>query len=407
LKHFSLGRGDISRIFSTGSGDDAGGAENGVSLLPLQSMEEDGQFLGTSIQKWLDEEFIPQAIHEKLGAKVKSVYLTARSEGINDLGQMLLEVGTELEMFDMEDAFVNGWDVANKVSDLLMVRLDRELCECMGDLSSFIEDSKSINSNSGTNIAVNQVNSVPMMIPTNKKYLEGNLSKETAHHVRQTMRQLANEFDRFKLLRDFMDDEVEWEDMHAAIGLAFGFRLQELSIDTIPATSTTTITTTTSTSVSGTSTGSGASDVPNAITAVADTAGTASSSTAATNVAMFGRVGGLDSTYIFVQDVDVAPYRWEGLTQVPDVGNLDDVELQRRMAADLPEDEGATDIVMESLAGIEVYSRMKKDDNALIQRRILLAKWLYIQGFLNNNFPLKEKFVPFHLLDDYEDELGL
>ena len=37
------------------------------------------------------------------------------------------------------DAFVGAWDVANKVSDLLMVRLDRELCSCAGDLSKYKE----------------------------------------------------------------------------------------------------------------------------------------------------------------------------------------------------------------------------------------------------------------------------
>ena len=42
-----------------------------------------------------------------------------------------------MELIDMNEAFVGAWDVANKVSDLLMVRLDRELCDCSGDLSEF------------------------------------------------------------------------------------------------------------------------------------------------------------------------------------------------------------------------------------------------------------------------------
>lgn len=42
-------------------------------------------------------------------------------------------------LFTEGEAFVGAWDVANKVSDFLMVRLDRELCSCAGDLSKYIE----------------------------------------------------------------------------------------------------------------------------------------------------------------------------------------------------------------------------------------------------------------------------
>ena len=39
-------------------------------------------------------------------------------------------IGTELESFEMADAYVGARDVVNKVSDLLLLRLDRELCAC-------------------------------------------------------------------------------------------------------------------------------------------------------------------------------------------------------------------------------------------------------------------------------------
>lgn len=105
-----------------------------------------------------------------------------------------------------------------------------------------------------------------------------------------------------------------------------------------------------------------------------------------------------------------------------------------RLFADLPEDEDATgthiilytyslyiciyiykiilllfincyclDMVMETVAGIEMYSLLKKSDNIELQRKILIAKWLYIQGFLNNIFPPTERFIPYHLLDEIED----
>ena len=50
----------------------------------------------------------------------------------------MMNVGTGLETVNMGDAFVNAWDVANKVSDLLMVKMDRELCDCAGDMNKYM-----------------------------------------------------------------------------------------------------------------------------------------------------------------------------------------------------------------------------------------------------------------------------
>ena len=58
-----------------------------------------------------------------------------------------MNVGTGLESVNMGDSFVNAWDVANKVSDLLMVKMDRELCDCAGDMNKYI----TMNSNDGNN----------------------------------------------------------------------------------------------------------------------------------------------------------------------------------------------------------------------------------------------------------------
>ena len=51
-----------------------------------------------------------------------------------------------------QDAFVNAWDVANKVSDLLMVRMNQEVAPCAGDMSAFIKISESIGNSAASAI---------------------------------------------------------------------------------------------------------------------------------------------------------------------------------------------------------------------------------------------------------------
>jgi hypothetical protein len=65
------------------------------------------------------------------------------------------------------------------------------------------------------------------------------------------------------------------------------------------------------------------------------------------------------------------------------------------------------DIVLEQLAGLEMYAMMKNSEDPEVRRRVLLGKWFYIQGFLNEVFPPTERFVPAHIaasLDDDDDE---
>lgn len=42
----------------------------------------------------------------------------------------MLDVGSAMEKFDMGDAFVGAWDIANLVSDFLMERMGAETSGC-------------------------------------------------------------------------------------------------------------------------------------------------------------------------------------------------------------------------------------------------------------------------------------
>eukprot|EP01036_Dinobryon_divergens_P024217 gene24217-32647_t len=75
--------------------------------------------------------------------------------------------------------------------------------------------------------------------------------------------------------------------------------------------------------------------------------------------------------------------------------------LELRIVEDIPEDEGSTDVVCESLIGLEPYVEMKVDAGlyVVLRRRILLTKWLYVHGFLDEDFPPTTKFVPVNRRD--------
>eukprot|EP00472_Partenskyella_glossopodia_P010032 CAMPEP_0197536518 /NCGR_PEP_ID=MMETSP1318-20131121/54078_1 /TAXON_ID=552666 /ORGANISM="Partenskyella glossopodia, Strain RCC365" /LENGTH=120 /DNA_ID=CAMNT_0043094429 /DNA_START=176 /DNA_END=538 /DNA_ORIENTATION=- len=97
-----------------------------LSLSTLGDVASDGKFLGNTIRDTLNKEWIVQDIHTIIGNEVEKLYIQFRGDGINDVTLMVLEIGgvlSDKKKFDMEDAFVNGWDVANMVGDLLLARI--------------------------------------------------------------------------------------------------------------------------------------------------------------------------------------------------------------------------------------------------------------------------------------------
>ena len=155
--------------------------EDGVSLSSLSNFAREGKYLKHSIAKWLDDEYITQTVHHRLGDKVEDVYIVNRSSGIDDLGEMLMEMGTALESFNMDEAFVNAWDVANKVSELLMIALTEPIGE------HFVALEQSVNGEPCANVSSHHSN-------TNSDRIE------RAFKIRSIARKLSSEFARYKFL---------------------------------------------------------------------------------------------------------------------------------------------------------------------------------------------------------------
>ena len=301
------------RLRSSKSDEDQGG----VSLQKLQNVDEDALWLGSQICFWLDNEWIKQPVHGRIGESVSDIYRKVRRASGADLTDMLMEMGTGLEQISFDDpagdAYVNAWDVANKVSDLLMLRMDRDLCDCMGDMSIFKETSPST--------------------------LDVESLKEVASDLSPT-------FQRYKWLGQYLEGEAEPETVRAVLAIVLGWRV--------------------------------------------------------------------DDTGAISFDSSVSAYGWQQLciergdSILAALADPNDDAMKRRLESDLPEDEEVTSIAIEPLAGVEMYKQMTDPARGATleeRRRVLVAKWLYIQNFITgDDFPASRAFVPTNLKEDDEDD---
>jgi len=99
----------------------------------LTDHDAEGSRLAVSIAGWLDEEWMPQEVHVKMGESAKTSFITARKSGVNTIAPIMMSVAGDLEEnwaeYD-DDAFVNAWDIGNYVADYLMDRVGNEGCGC-------------------------------------------------------------------------------------------------------------------------------------------------------------------------------------------------------------------------------------------------------------------------------------
>jgi hypothetical protein len=93
--------------------------------------------MADSLVKWLDDEWMPQEVHVKMGKSAKLSYIFCRSEGQDDVMDVLMQIANDLEANWQEydaDAFVNAWDIGNYCSDYLVKRSGNEGCECSSEI---------------------------------------------------------------------------------------------------------------------------------------------------------------------------------------------------------------------------------------------------------------------------------
>lgn len=88
--------------------------------------------IAEQIRVWLNEEWEPLDAHQQLGNETAKIYVQLRQGGENDLGSVLLDLGAALCSFDFSETYTGQYDVANKVAELLMIRMGKDVC-CVDD----------------------------------------------------------------------------------------------------------------------------------------------------------------------------------------------------------------------------------------------------------------------------------
>lgn len=112
-------------------------SSNGIQLVSLEGLGDDHEAVGENMAKslaaWLDEEWMPQEVHVKMGISVKNTYIQCRSKGVDDVAEIMTQVTDDLFENWAEynaDAFVNAWDIGNFCADYMIAKSGSETCGC-------------------------------------------------------------------------------------------------------------------------------------------------------------------------------------------------------------------------------------------------------------------------------------
>lgn len=99
-----------------------------ITLPPASDPQQEGEWLQSSLQQWLDREFIPEAVNQQIAQRAAQIYVRQRMEGENDLGSLVIAILTEMQAFDFSKSFFSEFAIANAISDLLLESLGIDRC---------------------------------------------------------------------------------------------------------------------------------------------------------------------------------------------------------------------------------------------------------------------------------------
>ncbi|CAM9099932.1 unnamed protein product [Chrysoparadoxa australica] len=178
---------------------------DGVQLPPVEEVDDYAAFLAEAVQLHLDEEWLIQEVHRGIGEEVGSIYKETIKSGVNDLTSFVVEVGTALEQYDMGDAFVGSWDVANIASDFVIAKMGLEVSGCSTKLPEGLSAVWTQTQVGGAGAAVAPAHLLP----------------ETVNKLKV---RLGGEFERYRFMADAIDEMIPWGDLNAVMHIYLGYR---------------------------------------------------------------------------------------------------------------------------------------------------------------------------------------
>lgn len=99
-----------------------------ITLPPITDPQQESLWLQQTLNHWLDQEFIPESVNEKIAQRAAQIFVRQRLEGENDLGSLVIAIVTEMQAFDFRESFYSEFAIANAVSDLVLDSLGIERC---------------------------------------------------------------------------------------------------------------------------------------------------------------------------------------------------------------------------------------------------------------------------------------
>ena len=99
-----------------------------ITLPSAQNPQQEAEWLRRNLQRWLDREFIPEAVNQQIADRAAQIYARQRMEGENDLGSLVIAIVTEMQAFDFSQSFYSEFAIANAVSDILLDSLGIDRC---------------------------------------------------------------------------------------------------------------------------------------------------------------------------------------------------------------------------------------------------------------------------------------
>lgn len=101
-----------------------------VDPTPLDGVLVRAERLKEEIAVSLDEEWIEQEDHLRIGGEAARCYAAARNAGSEEVGQILMAIGGGLEKCDMGECFVGPWDIANMAAAMIMQDINGVTDDC-------------------------------------------------------------------------------------------------------------------------------------------------------------------------------------------------------------------------------------------------------------------------------------